>query len=137
MTRAQAARLSEPRVLVTGMIKGGVEAIIGGFRDPQFGPVVMVGLGGVLVEVLDDVAVRVAPVTDDEARAMLGELRGARLLHGFRGRPPVDVGAAADLIARVSELLVDLPAVAEIDVNPVFLLPEGAAVADARVILDA
>jgi hypothetical protein len=67
---------------------------------------------------------------------MLGELRGARLLHGVRGRPPADLPAAADLIVRVSELAADLPALVELDLNPVFLLPEGTAVADARIVLD-
>ncbi len=135
MRRARQAGLAEARVLVTGMVSEGVEAIIGAVRDPQFGPVVMVGLGGVLVEVLDDVAFRVAPVVGAEAQAMLGELRGARLLHGVRGRPPADLPAAADLIVRVSELAADLPALIELDLNPVFLLPEGTAVADARIVL--
>jgi acetyltransferase len=136
MRRARQAGLAEVRVLVTGMVREGVEAIVGAVRDPQFGPVVMVGLGGVLVEVLDDVAFRVAPVTGSEAQAMLGELRGVRLLHGVRGRPPADLPAATDLIVRVSELATDLPALVELDLNPVFLLPEGTAVADARIILD-
>jgi len=133
--RAEAAGVTDARVLVTPMIAGGVEVVVGLLRDPQFGAVVMFGLGGVLVEALEDVVFRLAPLDADEARAMIGEIRGVRLLRGFRGRPPVDVAAAVDLVVRVSELAADWPEIAEVDVNPVFLLPQAAAVADARVVV--
>lgn len=123
------------RVLITPMIRGGVEMAVGAFRDEQFGPVVMAGQGGVLVEALDDAAFRVAPVDAAEARAMLGELRARRLLAGPRGRAPADLDALAGIIAAVSELAADRPEIAELDLNPVFALPSGAAVADARVVL--
>jgi len=97
--------------------------------------VVMVGLGGVLVEALDDVVSRLAPVDAGEARAMLGELRAGRLLEGMRGRAPADVGALARVVAAVSALAADRLEIAELDLNPVFALPTGAAVADARVVL--
>jgi acyl-CoA synthetase (NDP forming) len=106
-------------VLVERMASGLVELIIGGRNDPVFGPVVVAGLGGVLAEALGDVSNRLAPVDADEARAMLGELRGAALLGPFRGRPAVDVAAAAEVIARVSQLLAELPEIRELDLNPV------------------
>jgi acetyltransferase len=131
--RARAVTADPVRVLVTPMIRDGIEAMVGAIRDVQFGPVVMVGLGGVLVEALDDVAFRLAPVDATEARAMIGELRSRRLFEGIRGRAPADVGALAEVIAAVSALAADRPEIAELDLNPVFVLPVGAAVADARV----
>jgi hypothetical protein len=96
----------------------------------------MVGLGGVLTEVLDDVAIRLAPVPRDEALAMLDELRGARVLHGVRGRAPVDRVAVAELIAGLSRLVMDRPDLVEIDLNPVIASPDGAVAVDALVVLD-
>jgi acetyltransferase len=133
--RAAALGIAPATVLVTPMIRGGLECVVGAFRDPQFGPVVMFGLGGVDVEALADVAFRLAPIAADEARAMTSEIRAHRLLGAVRGRPPRDVDAAVDVLVRVSELMADLDAVAELDVNPLFLLERGAAVADARVIV--
>ncbi len=133
--RAAALRMAPAHVLVTPMISGGLECVVGAFRDPQFGPVVMFGLGGVDVEALADVAFRLAPVDADEARAMTAEIRGHRLLGAVRSRPPRDVEAAVDVIVRVSELMADVDAIAELDVNPLFLLERGTAVADARAIL--
>jgi acetyltransferase len=136
--RTLAARApGRPRVLVTPMITGGLETVVGALRDPQFGPVVMFGLGGVHVEALADVVLRVAPVDADEARAMTGEIRAHRLLGALRGRPPRDVEAAVDVIVRVSELMADVEPIAELDVNPLFLLERGAVVADARAVLGA
>jgi acetate---CoA ligase (ADP-forming) len=133
--RAAALRMGPTPTLVTPMITGGLECVVGAFRDPQFGPVVMFGLGGVDVEALADVAFRLAPVDAAEARAMAAEIRAHRLLGAVRGRPPRDVDAAVDVIVRVSELIADVDALAELDVNPLFLLERGAAVADARAIL--
>ena len=98
------ARLAPPAVSVEVMadLDGGVELIVGCLRDPRFGPVVMVGLGGVFAEVLGDTAVALAPVSSDGARTLLTSLRGAPLLDGARGRAPVDLDALADLVARVS-----------------------------------
>jgi len=132
---AAALGISPAPALVTPMITGGLECVVGAFRDPQFGPVVMFGLGGVAVEALADVAFRLAPVDADDARAMTAEIRAHRLLGAVRGRPARDVDAAVDVIVRVSELMADLDRVAELDVNPLFVLERGAAVADARVIL--
>jgi acyl-CoA synthetase (NDP forming) len=117
------------------MLDPGVETVVGVLRDPQFGPVVMFGLGGVLVEALDDVVFRVAPFGLEEARTMIGEIRGHRLLDAVRGRPAVDRGALADLLVRVSELAADRPELAELDLNPVICTERGAALADARAVM--
>ena len=135
METAGRLHAGNPRVLITAMISSGVEVVVGGLRDEQFGAVVMCGLGGIFVEALDDVAFRVAPVDAAEALGMIRELRAAKMLGNFRGRPAVDMEALAALLVRVSELLTDLPEVMELDLNPVFASAGGAAVADARMVL--
>ena len=135
METAKRLRAGNARVLVTPMIGDGVAVVVGGLRDEQFGAVVMCGLGGIYVEVLDDIAFRVAPVNTDEAAQMLDELRSAKLFGEFRGRPAVDTRSLAALVARVSELLTDVPEIVELDLNPVFVRATGMAVADARIVL--
>ncbi|HSL75940.1 MAG TPA: acetate--CoA ligase family protein [Candidatus Limnocylindrales bacterium] len=126
----------EPRgLLVEPMAEAGVELIVGARRDASFGPCVMVGLGGVLAEVLDDVAIRLAPVTRDVAIDMLESLRGARLLEGVRGLPPVDREALADLIFGVAAFAADRPDVLEIDLNPVIATADAAVAVDALVVV--
>jgi len=125
-------------VLVQEMVPGGEEVILGAKLDRTFGPVVMVGLGGVLVEVMQDVSMRVAPVTPEEARRMLDELKGAALLRGARGRPVADEAAVVDALVSLSRLAVELgPDLREIDVNPLIVLPagQGARAADALIIV--
>jgi succinyl-CoA synthetase beta subunit len=122
-------------LLVEPMADAGVELIVGVQRDPSFGPLVVVGLGGVLTEILDDVAIRLAPVGRAAARAMLDDLRGAALLRGTRGRPPVDTAAVADLIVGLSSLAVARPDIVEIDLNPVVASPDGALAVDALVVV--
>ncbi|MCK2215917.1 GNAT family N-acetyltransferase [Actinomadura sp. ATCC 31491] len=117
--------------LVQRMVPGGVEIIVGGVNYPVFGPLVMVGMGGVTADLLADRAFRAAPVADPEE--MIAELRCAPLLHGYRGSPPVNAAALAEQISRVSALLDDLPEVAELDLNPVIVTPLAAAVVDARI----
>ena len=133
--RAAARGIRDARVLVTGMVSNAVEAVVGGFRDPHFGPVMMFGLGGVWVEALGDVAFRLAPLGADDARAMIAELRGHKALGALRGRPARDLDAAVDVLVRVGELLADRPEIVELDVNPLFLLERGAATGDARIVL--
>lgn len=122
-------------VVVQPMVSGGVEVMAGVTQDPLFGPLVAFGLGGVHVEVLADVAFRVAPLTDRDAAAMVRGIRGFRLLEGYRGHPPADVPALEELLLRVSRLAEEVPEVGEIDLNPVFAFPPGGGcrVADARV----
>jgi hypothetical protein len=124
-------------LLVQPMADAGVEIIVGMRRDPSFGPAVVVGLGGVLAEILDDVAIRLAPIRQDEALAMLGELRGARVLDGVRGRAPVDRDAVAELIVALARLGDARPDILEIDLNPVIASPDGAVAVDALVVLAA
>ncbi len=115
----------------------GIEVIVGLTTDAQFGPVVMFGLGGVLVELLQDVAFRVVPLTARDAREMIREVKGFALLQGYRGAPPADLGALEALLLKVSELAQRHPEIAELDLNPVFAYPDGAVAVDARVVLTA
>lgn len=119
------------RVLVQPHVAG-VELVVGGLRDPSFGPAVLVGLGGVFVEVLDDVALAAAPLSEDEAGELIARLRGFPVLTGARGREPVDLDAVARLLARVGDLMAAAPDVVELDLNPVRCGPTGCVVADWR-----
>ncbi|QIP85975.1 acetate--CoA ligase family protein [Streptomyces sp. Tu 2975] len=113
-------------VLVCQMVERGVETVVGVAPDELFGPTVTVGLGGVLVEVLHDTAVRVPPFGEDQARAMLGELRGRALFDGVRGGPPVDVDALVEVVLRVQRMALELgDQLAELEVNPLMVLPRG------------
>lgn len=130
-----------PEARIEGMVvqrqePPGVELLVGGLRDPSFGPVVTAGLGGIFAEVYRDVAWRLAPVTEADALEMLRELRGYPLLTGARGRPAVDLGAAARVIAAVSRAVAEMPGLREVDVNPVLLYPERAVAVDALLRLD-
>src|SRR5690606_13735062 len=133
--RDMAARIGAEMTgaIVQRMLPAGVEIIIGGVTYPVFGPLVMVGMGGVTADLLADRAFRVPPVDAAAAREMIGELRCAPLLHGYRGSPPADVEALAGQVARVSRLLEDLPQVAELDLNPVIVTPQGGTAVDVRV----
>ena len=124
-------------LLVEPMATPGLELLLGLRRDPQFGPVVVVGLGGTLTEVLDDVAIRLAPVDAAEADAMLDNLRGTRLLAGVRGRPAVDRGAVVSMVVALGRLGIERPDVLEVDLNPVIASASGAIAVDALVVLEA
>lgn len=123
-------------VTVQPMAAAGVEVLVGCARDPRFGPLVTVALGGVFVEILDDSVTRLAPVAEGEARAMIARLDGAAILNGARGRPACDLDALAALIAAVSRLAANHPAIRELDLNPVMVYERGLVAVDARVILD-
>lgn len=113
-------------ILVCQMVERGVEMVVGVTQDPLFGPTVTVGLGGVLVEVLNDAAVRVPPFGEDQARTMLRELRGAALLDGVRGAPPADVDALVEVVLRVQRMALELgDELSELDINPLMVLPRG------------
>ncbi len=127
-----APRAKVDGVLVSEMVSGGVETVVGVAQDQLFGPVVMFGLGGVLVEVLKDVTFRVPPFDRAEARRMIGEVKGAPLLRGVRGGPRSDQSALVDVIMKIQRLAVDLHRdLAELDVNPLTVLPKGAIAVDA------
>ncbi|MEV5972215.1 acetate--CoA ligase family protein [Streptomyces sp. NPDC051921] len=135
--RQMHARLGAPSYSVEAMadLSDGLELIVGVQRDPRFGPVAMVGLGGVLTETLRDVAFALAPVAAGHAEELLRGLRTAPLLDGVRGRPAVDVPAAAAVIARISEVAAAHPEIAELEVNPLLVRPAGALALDARAVL--
>jgi acetyl coenzyme A synthetase (ADP forming)-like protein len=120
-------------LLVQQMVAGGVEMLIGALHDATFGPLVVCGSGGVLVDLLADSAFRIHPLTTEDAVEMIQEVKGSRLLRGYRGAPPADEAALRDALLRVSELLVICPEIQELDLNPVKVLSEGACIIDARV----
>jgi acetyltransferase len=107
------------------MVEGSREVLLGLSRDPQFGPVVAFGLGGIYTEVLHDIALRVAPIDRAEAEAMIREIKSFPLLEGVRGEPPRDLDALADALVTFSQLPFRYPALDEVDLNPVFLFAEG------------
>ncbi len=124
-------------VTVQSMVREGIEAIVGMTRDPSFGPLLLFGLGGVQVELLKDVVFRVHPLTDRDAHEMVRGIRGARLLDGYRGAPPGDLARLEETILRISQLAGEFPEIAELDLNPVKVLPpgRGCVVLDARVLV--
>lgn len=119
--------------VVQEMVEGGVEVIVGATLDATFGPLIVYGSGGILVELQNDVAFRMHPVTETDVREMMDEVKGTQLLRGYRGAPPADEPALVDVILRVSALLEICPQIQEIDANPVKILEKGAKVVDARV----
>jgi acyl-CoA synthetase (NDP forming) len=124
-------------VAVQGMAAKGTEIIMGMINDPSFGPVLMFGLGGVLVEVLKDVSFRIVPIEKADAVAMTDEIQGKKLLEGYRGQEPADVACLQDMLVKLSGFVDDTPGIEEIDMNPVFAYRDGAVVVDARIILSA
>jgi acetyl-CoA synthetase (ADP-forming) len=122
-------------VTVQTMAKPGIEVVAGLTSDRTFGPVVMFGLGGVFVEVLNDVAFRVVPLRPKDARAMMREIRGFAMLQGYRGTPPVALQALEDILLRLSTLAEQRPDLSEVDLNPILAYPEGALAVDARILL--
>lgn len=123
-------------ISVQKMARSGVEVIIGMTKDPQFGPVLMFGLGGILVEVLKDVSFRIVPVAKKDAREMIREIKGYPVLEGYRGQDPVDISFLEELIVKVSEFVERNPDIKELDLNPIFGYKDGALVVDARIILE-
>jgi acyl-CoA synthetase (NDP forming) len=123
--------------LVQRMVDEGVELLVGVVHDASFGPVIACGAGGTAVELLKDVAVRITPLTDLDAAEMVRSLQTFPLLDGYRGAPRADVAALEDLLLRVSALVEAQPTIAELDCNPVKVLPDGVVVVDARVRVEA
>jgi len=122
-------------VLVTPMVPQGVEVIVGMTRDPQFGPVVMFGLGGIFVEIFKDVSFRVTPFEREEARSMIEEIKAYPILKGVRGEKSKDIGAVSELIMKVASFSDAFDEVRELDLNPVFVYEDGVAVVDARIVI--
>lgn len=135
--RSKAPTAKVVGILVQEMVPQDLEVIVGSTRDPVFGPVVMFGLGGIFVEVLKDVSLRVTPITEYDAEEMLREIRAASILQGYRGSPPRDKKAIVDLILKVGRLMDEVPEITDVDLNPVMVFPEGmgAKIADARILI--
>ena len=123
-------------VSVQKMARPGTEVIIGMTKDAQFGPVLMFGLGGILVELLKDISFRIVPLERKDAREMIRGIKGYRLLEGCRGREPVDIVTLEEMLLKVSQFVDDNPEIKEIDLNPIFAYKDGAVAVDARVILE-
>jgi acyl-CoA synthetase (NDP forming) len=135
-----AARRAESEATVLGvsvqkMARPGVEVIMGMTMDPQFGPVLMFGLGGVFVEVLKDVAFRIVPLEARDARQMIRDIQGFPVLEGFRGQEPADLAALEDMLMRLSAFVGEHPEIQELDLNPIFAYKDGALAVDARIVL--
>ena len=123
-------------VSVQAMASPGVEVIIGVSRDQQFGPVLMFGIGGTLVELLKDVSFRIAPITRRDAKEMIREIRGFPMLDGYRGSAPANLQALEDILLKISELAAGTPQIGQMDLNPVFARLDDAVAVDARIILE-
>ncbi|MHA1682316.1 MAG: acetate--CoA ligase family protein [Promethearchaeota archaeon] len=126
-----------PKISIQEMAAAPItEIIIGMTTDPQFGPALMFGIGGILVELMKDVAFRIAPITDMDAEEMIHEIKGFPLLDGFRGRKKADLDAIKETLLKISQFVLDYPEISEIDLNPVFTYENGILAVDARIILN-
>jgi acetyl-CoA synthetase (ADP-forming) len=123
-------------VAVQAMAGKGTEVIVGVTKDPQFGPVIMFGLGGILVELLKDISFRIVPINRRDATEMIQEIKGFPLLNGYRGQPAADLVALENIILKVAALVETRPEIRELDLNPIIVDAEGAVVVDARVTLE-
>jgi acyl-CoA synthetase (NDP forming) len=125
-------------VLVQPMLSGGTEVMVGVTHDPLFGPLIAFGLGGIHVEILGDVRFRITPLTERDANQMVREIKGYRLLQGYRGHPAADVEAIEEVLLRLSRLVEEIPEIRELDLNPIFALPpgQGCRIVDARIRVD-
>ena len=137
----EAIKQKHPQAMIQGvsvqkMARPGVEVIIGMSKDAQFGPVLMFGLGGVLVEILKDVSFRIVPLTRRDASEMMKEIKGYPLLKGYRGQEAVDISKLEEMLLKVSDFAEQHPEIKELDLNPVFAYSDGAVVVDARAILE-
>ena len=123
-------------LLVQEMAPQSTETIVGAIKDPQFGQTVMFGLGGIFVEILKDVSFRIAPLTADDAKDMITELKAYPLLKGYRNTPPADIDALVNILCITSRLVMDNPEIKELDLNPVLAYQKGVKTVDARIILE-
>ena len=123
-------------VSVQKMVRPGTEVIIGTSKDPQFGPVIMFGLGGIFVELLKDVSFRVIPVKGKDAQEMIQEIKGYPLLKGYRGKEPASITALVEIILKISKFIEQNSQVKELDLNPIFAYRDKAVAVDARIILE-
>jgi len=134
--KKKAAKAQVDGVSIQKMATPGLELVIGMIRDPQFGPMLMFGLGGTSVEILKDVAFRITPLTKQDAREMIRQIKGYRLLEGYRGQPPVDIAYLEEMLIKLSAFVEENPEIKEMDINPLLAYKKGAVAVDARIILD-
>jgi acyl-CoA synthetase (NDP forming) len=130
-----------PKAMIKGffiqeMIPRDREVIVGGKYDPTFGQTIAFGLGGIFVEVFEDVSFRVVPITREDALEMIKEIKGYKILKGYRGKPSVNMQALVDILLKTSKMLEENPEIKELDINPVFALPDRAVAGDARIIIE-
>jgi acyl-CoA synthetase (NDP forming) len=123
-------------VLVQEMAPSSTEVIVGATKDTQFGPAIMFGLGGIFVEILKDVTFRIAPITEDEAREMITEVKAYPLLKGYRNMPPADIDSIVKILLNTSRLVTQHEEIKELDLNPIMVYAKGAKTVDARIILE-
>jgi len=123
-------------VLVQEMAPASTEVIVGSIKDPQFGPALMFGLGGIFVEVLKDVTFRIAPITEEEALEMITEVKAYPLLKGYRNTPPADINAIVQILLSTSKLVMEHQEIKELDLNPIMVYEKGAKTVDARIVLE-
>jgi acetyl-CoA synthetase (ADP-forming) len=135
-TKQRAANAVIDGISVQSMAKPGVEVIIGMFKDNQFGPVVMFGIGGELVEVYKDVSFGIAPIPKRYARQMINDIKGYPLLEGYRGRPGANIALLEDILIKLSDYVIANPDIKEVDINPIIAYTNNAVAVDARVILE-
>jgi acetyl coenzyme A synthetase (ADP forming)-like protein len=137
MARAAEHKLNDARVAVQAMVSGGVEMVLGMVRDPKFGPMIMCGFGGIFVEVVKDVTFKLPPLSEEDAREMIDQLKGKRVIEGFRGAPAVDTAPIIDALLVLSHLVEGFPSISELDINPFVACPDGhrSKAIDARIVL--
>jgi acyl-CoA synthetase (NDP forming) len=123
-------------ILVQEMAPPSIEVIVGAIKDSQFGSTLMFGLGGIFVEVMKDVAFRIAPITEEDAHEMITEIKAYPILRGYRGQPPVDIDTIVKILVKTSRLVMDHQEIRELDLNPVMVYEKGAKTVDARIILE-
>jgi len=123
-------------VSVQKMVRPGTEVIVGSSKDPQFGPVIMFGLGGIFVELLKDVSFRIIPLERKDALEMVKEIKGYPLLQGYRGKEPANISALVEIILKISKLIEENPNIKELELNPIFVYRDRAVGVDARIILE-
>lgn len=123
-------------ILVEEMAPASTEVIVGAVKDPQFGPAIMFGIGGIFVEILKDVTFRLAPIDEEEAREMIAEVKAYPLLKGYRNLPPADINAIVDVLLKASKLVTEHQEIKELDLNPIMVYEKGAKTVDARIILE-
>ena len=136
-----AVKTKKPRSRITGilvqeMAPSSTEIIVGSIKDPQFGPTLMFGLGGIFVEVYKDTTFRIAPITIDEAKEMISEIKAYSLLKGYRGQPKADIDAIAKVLTNTSQLVMNHQEIKELDLNPIMVYENGLKTVDARIILE-